>query len=51
VTFGGLLVTSNSGAGLQPGHVAMHTDASNIPANCFIVRGIIPDLTGLGLHA
>jgi len=28
----------------------MHTDASNIQANCFIVRGIIPELTGLGVH-
>ena len=28
----------------------MHTDASNIQASCFIVRGIIPDLTGLGVH-
>jgi hypothetical protein len=50
VTLGGWLVTSNSGAGLQPGHVAMHTDA-NIQANRFIVRGIIPELTGLGVHA
>jgi class 3 adenylate cyclase len=35
-----LIVTSNSGAGLQPGHVAMHINASNNPgnpANCFIV--------------
>jgi len=43
VTFGGLIVTSNSGAGLQPGHVAMHINASNDPgnlANCFIVRSL-----------
>jgi hypothetical protein len=45
-----MALTSNSGAGLQPGHVAMHTDASNIQANCFAVRGIIPELTGLGVH-
>ena len=28
----------------------MHTDASNIPANCFIEGVIIPDLTGSGVH-
>jgi hypothetical protein len=27
---------------LQPGHVAMHTDASNMPTNCFILMAIIP---------
>jgi hypothetical protein len=43
VTFGGVIVTSNSGAVLQPGHVAMHTDASNMPTNCFILMAIIPE--------
>jgi hypothetical protein len=38
VTDEGVIFSSGSGVGLQPKHVAMHINASNVPANCLTLR-------------
>jgi hypothetical protein len=38
VTDEGVIFTSGSGAGLHPEHIAMHINASNVPASCFTLR-------------